>query len=95
LQFQDLLDRYGDAVEAWPLVEREAATSLLAASPDARSRHARSRAFTSLFDPGEVPPAPSADRIVARIVARPSRGWSWLVRRQPRGTPASRARNPG
>lgn len=34
--FQDLLDRFGGALESWPKPDRNAAEKLLAASPEAR-----------------------------------------------------------
>jgi anti-sigma factor RsiW len=64
-RFQDLLDRRGCDVAAWPPDERRAAEGLLATSPEARAALARAGGFDRLMAQALAPEAaPAALRVM-------------------------------
>lgn len=87
VEFQDLLDRYGDDMGRWSPERRMAAEEFLTASPEARVALERARELSRLFAARSRVMAP-AD-LTARILARalptepppppPGGGWRRLL----------------
>lgn len=69
-EFQELLDRLGSDIAAWPAAEQTAATSLLAASSDAQQRLATARQLDSALSATPAAPAGLVDRIMAASGAK-------------------------
>lgn len=69
-EFQELLDRLGSDIAAWPDPERTAANSLLAASSDAQQLLTAARKLDSALS--ITPPAPAGlvDRIMVASGAK-------------------------
>jgi hypothetical protein len=81
-EFEDLLDRHGEDVSAWPVSDRDSGLALLCTSQAARDlvEEARSlrRAFATDSRPLAVP-SDLADRVIANAIrsqAMPRRGGS-------------------
>jgi hypothetical protein len=65
-EFEDLIDRLGEDISTWPDVQRQAATRLLASSPETVALLAQARALReALSAPPVRAPAGLADRIFA------------------------------
>lgn len=70
-EFQELLDRFGGDITAWPVPEQAAANAVLAVSPEARERLAVACELgNALRDPPKAP-AGLVDRIMAASGAKP------------------------
>jgi hypothetical protein len=65
-EFEDLIDRLGEDLSHWPAEQRQAATELLACSPDANRLVSEARIVReALSSPPVRAPAGLADRIAA------------------------------
>lgn len=70
-EFQELLDRFGGDIAAWPVPEQTAANAVLAISPEARECLAAACELgNALRDPPKAP-AGLVDRILAASGAKP------------------------
>jgi anti-sigma factor RsiW len=87
VEFQDLLDRYGDDMGRWSPERRRAAEEFLTASPEARAALERARDMARLFAarPRVTAPADLTARILARALPDepppppPGGGWRMLL----------------
>lgn len=69
-EFQELLDRFGSDIAAWPTSEQAAANALLAASPDAQQQLAAARRLDDALRNAPTAPAGLVDRIMAASGAK-------------------------
>jgi hypothetical protein len=76
-QLEQYLDRYGSALERWPLELQPAVRQLLASSPEAQQLWSRAEHLSALLDaaPDLIPSAELSARIAALPVRRPQ-GWA-------------------
>jgi hypothetical protein len=69
--FQDLLDRLGGDLSAWPAPQQASANALLAISPDAQTMLAAARRLDADLRAQPKAPAGLVDRIMAASGAKP------------------------
>src|SRR5262249_19723706 len=69
-EFEDLLDRHGEDVTAWPAPDRDAGLALLHGSPAARALIEEAQALRRALNDDDPPAAPAhwADRAIASAV---------------------------
>lgn len=69
-EFEDLLDRHGEDLSAWPVPDRDSGLALLRTSQEARDLVEEARSLRHAFGADSLPPAPPdlAHRVIANAI---------------------------
>jgi hypothetical protein len=68
-EFEDLLDRHGEDLSVWPVLDRDSGLALLRCSQEARDLVEEARSLRHAFRTDSPPPATPPD-LANRVVAR-------------------------